>query len=60
MPSARPNFRKSDTQRMIKAAQTAGLRVTSITLDKDRVVLQVADAAPATEPAPAVLSDPSQ
>jgi hypothetical protein len=58
MPSARPNFRKSDTQRMIRAAQTAGLKITAITLDKDRVVLKVAEAAPAAEPA--ALSDPPQ
>jgi hypothetical protein len=40
-PGSRQNFRKTDTARMIRAAQDAGLRITGITLDRNRVVLQV-------------------
>jgi Mrp family chromosome partitioning ATPase len=43
MPSRPQNFKKSDTQRLIRAAEEAGLKITGVVLDAGRVILQVGD-----------------
>jgi hypothetical protein len=51
MPSRAVNFKKTDMQRMVRAAQAAGLRITGVVLEGSKVVLRV-DETTASEPNP--------
>ena len=44
MPSRPQNFKKSDTQRLIRSAEEAGLRNHGVVLDGARVILQIGGA----------------
>jgi hypothetical protein len=44
MPSGPQTFKRSDAQRLIRSAREAGLRITRVVLERDRVILQVGDA----------------
>ena len=44
MPSRPQNFKKSDTQRLIRSAKEAGLTIVGLVLEGGRVTVKVSDA----------------